>query len=371
MLKTFGYYYDMIDPKTCGQSSGDLGREDRQAVRFTAAVSSPPLLALLASTTAGSTESNAWRFRVTGRRLGPLTVSPVDHLPNNSTTTVHRQAARSAAAVHLPLPQHSLASPFDLMYGQKQVSMGSISPPIIGSAVAATVGTILAQTSPILACDSRPADLFSNKPLTAGLNPSTVDLHATLVVCNDQNGDPNAQLRDGTLISSVRSPIGGLVPVPNVQMSNVQMSNESNGTMSVSVCNTDTSMLSISPHESTLGCPPCIFIKNQDQEPKAPPDTALTGNKVDTFISRQRGGGGEDQHEHHAAVSKPAISRGEIEPNIALGTPPGIQTGAKAAMSRLYQHLTRPDRYVGVILCNDGAVYTAFACRFGETACPS
>ena len=36
-----------------------------------------------------------------------------------------------------------------------------------------------------------------------------------------------------------------------------------------------------------------------------------------------------------------------------------------------YQHVSRPDRYVGVILCNDGVVYTAFACRFGETACPS
>ena len=392
--KTFGYFNDMIDPESCGRSSGDQGRGFRQAVCSTAAVSSPPLLAEHAFSTAGHTESAVWRTRATGRRFRPLPTPPVDILIHDTTTTDDMMPAAAAEAKILqpaassfdldapdqsntwrfsvtgrrlrPLaaspidhrPQDSRfsvtgrrlrplavspvepASPFDPMYGQKQVSVGSISPPTVGNAVATTVGTILAQTSPILACDSRPADLFSNKPLTAELNPSTVDLHATLVVCNDQNGDPNAQLRDGTLISSVRSPIGGLVPVPNVQMSNVQMSNESNGTMSVSVCNTDTSVLSISPHESTLGCPPCIFIKNQDQEPKAPRDTALTGNKVDTFMSRQRGGGGEDQHEHQAAVSKPAFSRGEIEPNIALGTPPGIQTGAKAAMSRLYQHLT-------------------------------
>ena len=158
--------------------------------------------------------------------------------------------------------------PGNALYGQKQVSTGSISSSIIGSAMAATVGVIPAQTSPILACDSRPADLL----LTAGLNTSTLDPHVTLVACDDNIGDPNAQLRDRTPISSLMLPRGGPVLV-----SHVQASDESNGAMSepVSACNIDMSLNSVlptSPRESIHGYPSCIFVKNRDIGPGAPPD---------------------------------------------------------------------------------------------------
>ena len=56
-------------------------------------------------------------------------------------------------------------------------------------------------------------------------------------------------------------------------------------------------------------------------------------------MSRQRGGGG-DEDQHEAAASKSALPQGETKPRTSPGTPPGTQTGAKATISRLYQHLT-------------------------------
>jgi hypothetical protein len=145
---------------------------------------------------------------------------------------------------------------------------------------------------------------------------------------------------------------GGMPPSGAKRPDSVRVSDESyakthRSSMSASMyvptgVNTDTfrtSAQSMRSCESSPGYPSCIFIKNRDVEPDAPADTAITSFKVDTLMPRQRGGGGArvEGHDHTRAVGKPANSLGETTPP---GTPSGTQTGAKAAISRLYQQFT-------------------------------